>query len=255
MHRHSLADGLNEFVLSHRLAQPGERRKQVHLCQGDRVTRRQDDGNTTRQQALHQRTGDERLRIGVHIRRGDFNAPMDPGAYTGNFNVAIPMAWYEAIVRELYRAFGQHVVFVIASDARPEELISITSNFPCVTTHDISNSDISDLLTLADSDFLVCSISSFSLWAAFLGRMPYAWFAPQLSLFESSRSIWGHLPMQQQSESPLGLARNSAMLGQSRGVAIDLDGRLPSDLLARLETAYTLKSRANDLIRYGVVAE
>jgi hypothetical protein len=205
--------------------------------------------------AIDRRVGDDRLRIGVHIRRGDFGSAVDPGRYAGRFNLAVPLAWYEAVLANLHGAFGQDVVFVIASDASPAELAPILERFPCVTTHDLANTDVSDMLALANSDFLVCSISSFSLWAAFLGCMPYAWFAPQLSYFDGMRGIWAHLPAQQQPQSPLGHARDAFKKGApGRGTTVGLDGRLPDALIADLATALARKRRSNDLIRYGVVA-
>ncbi len=203
---------------------------------------------------VDRRAGDDRLRVGVHIRRGDFSAPVDPLNYAGKFNMAVPFLWYEAIISELHRAFGDRVVFVIASDAKPEELASIVARFPCVTTQDLTNSDVSDLLALANSDFFICSISSFSLWAALLGRMPYAWFAPQLSAFGGTQSIWGHLPIQHRPESPLGHARAAIRPASCRGVAVEMNGVLPDALLTQLENTLVQKLRAGDLIRYGVVS-
>jgi hypothetical protein len=205
------------------------------------------------------RAGDERLRIGVHLRRGDFGAPVARGAYAGTFNVAVPLAWYEAMMATLHRAFGDGIVFVIASDASAAELTPLTSRFPCVTTMDLPNSDVSDLIALATSDFLICSISSFSLWAAFLGEMPYAWFRPQLSEFAGTLSIWGHQAPQQQPASPLGQARAEvASLSEAdpiwpRGIPVDEDGALSDELMDDLRHVLWRRRRATDLIRYGVV--
>ncbi len=204
---------------------------------------------------INRRVGDERLRIGVHIRRGDFSTAIDPTNYAGKFNLAVPLDWYAAIIGELHRAFGERAVFVVTSDARPEELASITRQYPCVMTHDIAHSDVSDLLALADSDFLICSISSFSLWAAILGRMPYAWFAPQLTAFEGTQSIWGHQLEQQQAASPLGHARAGFIPGLGRGVAVGMDGHVPDELLVRLDAVLAMKARVRDLVRYGVVVQ
>lgn len=205
--------------------------------------------------AIDRRAGESRLRVGVHIRRGDFSAPVTTAEYAGKFNLAVPLAWYDAVMSELHQAFGDRVVFLIASDARAEELALITQRYPCITTDDLPNGDVSDLLALAGSDFLISSISSFSMWAAFLGRMPYAWFAPQLTSFAGTRSIWGHLPVQQRSNSPLGYSRAQPAVRPARGVAVGINGHLPNELFARLEECLALKNRAGDLIRYGVVPE
>ncbi len=210
--------------------------------------------------AIARRTGMERLKIGVHLRRGDFDEPVSVNAYSGRFNISLPLEWYEATMSSLYKGLGERAVFVIATDASPEEIYPLTSRFPCVTTFDLPNGDISDLLALSACDFLVCSVSSFSLWAAFLGEMPYAWFRPQLNLADEHLSIWGYQDLQKLERSPTGHALASVASTAEgdmnpRGLAVSEDGNIPDETIDRLKRAWQEKSRATDLIRYGVVKE
>ena len=198
------------------------------------------------------------LRVGLHIRRGDFTAPVEN--YSGRFNVAIGLEWYLAIARELQRAFGSKVSFLVVSDAEEEDLIDLTRQFRCVTTGDMDFRDISDLLALSACDFIVCSISSFSAWAALLSTGRYGWYSPQLTSKNGYVSIWGHEAFQ---ASPRGeTARSAESMDASgssvvrpRGVPIASDGSLPSELLDDLSRTLSLKSVHSDLIQYGVVRE
>jgi hypothetical protein len=71
-------------------------------------------------------------------------------------------------------------------------------------------------------------------------------------------SIWGHENAQNE---PGGTsARNQRTVVNDealvyRGVPVDLNGRLPTTLLARLEQRRRERRRDTDLIRYGVVLE
>ena len=115
-----------------------------------------------------------------------------------------------------------------------------------------------DLLALARADLLVCSISSFSAWAAFLSDAPYLWFAPQLTPQpDGLASIWGHEPLQQQADSPTRRAlarwrREPALL--PRGWPVELDGAVPAGALAMMQSrGGDRRGPADaDLVRYGV---
>lgn len=232
---------------------PGMLAPAREFIRGQLLTTRWTPGNLYE---IERRAGSERLRVGVHLRRGDFN--QCAGDFQGKFNLAVPLAWYEAIMHGLHQVFGKDVVFIIASDASESELAPLTSSLPCITTLNIPNSDVSDMLAMSQCDFLVCSISSFSMWAGFLGEMPYAWFQPQLTEHEGFLSIWGHQAAQQQVASPLGYAR--AEVGtiepsgtiRPRGTAIGMDGVVPDEVMSDLRHRLWSKRRATDLIRYGV---
>ena len=67
------------------------------------------------------------------------------------------------------------------------ELGALTSGGGCA--------DASDLLLLASADLLVCSLSSYSLTAAWLGAMPYLWLRDQLHDDDGWLSMWGAGPV------------------------------------------------------------
>lgn len=197
--------------------------------------------------------GESRIKIGVHVRLGDFNAPVKPGSYAGQFNTALPMDWYIGVMENLNDHFGGDAVFVITSDASDSGIQPMLEKFPCVTTNHFDHADVSDLLTLASCDFLICSVSSFSMWAAFLGEMPYAWFGPQLSEHGGIRSIWGHQVSEQHPNSFTSQARAKVAGKQiGRGVSLGFGDEIPRNILCHLDSVLALKQRETDLVKYGV---
>lgn len=199
-----------------------------------------------------------RPRIGMHVRRGDFGGP--PTEFSGRFNAAIPIEWYVSVAQALNRLLQGRATFVIVSDASPHELTALTDSFDCITTHHQQNRDVSDLLILAGCDFLVCSISSFSLWAAFFSDSRYAWFAPQLTWMGGLGSIWGHQAEQQRdgSETVRSAAelRKSLALGvipDGRGIAVDWDAHVPDQVVSDIERRVALRRREFDLVAFGSV--
>jgi len=203
----------------------------------------------------------DRLRVAMHIRRGDFGAPLHAESYRGRFNTALPIDWYVNIARGLLDAFGDRVHLLLLTDASEEELAPILKQSSNVTTTSSQRfTDVSDMLAMAFSDFIVCSISSFSLWAVTFSQARYAWYAPQLSPVDGFAAIWAHETAQQESGSPTrlaaaeaaGIAASAGTLRQ-RGFAIGADGQLSDALLEELERTIEVKRRSTDLIRYGVV--
>jgi hypothetical protein len=194
--------------------------------------------------------------VGLHVRMGDFGAPMDPEAYQGRFNVALPPAWYRQVAVSIHEQTNGHVQFLLVSDAPVERLRPIAEGLRCVFTGDIPNSDCSDLLALARCDLLVCAVSSYSVWAAFLSEAPYLWYGPNLTSHgDHWLSIWGHEPGQQAPGSPtlaaLDLARKAPQRVISRAWAVPADGTAPPAAVTQLSQRWA--HRATDLIRYGVV--
>lgn len=204
---------------------------------------------------LDRRAGTDRLRIGLHVRRGDFGGLSAEESYRGRFNVQIPLDWYVSVATNLARALGNQASFVVVSDATDDELAPLTRAVPCHLTSRQRNRDVSDMLALGSCDFLVCSISSFSLWGAFLSDARYGWFAPNLTPHGGFGSIWGHEAEQQAAGSPTQralAAANEASSPAARGVAIGVDGGVPDELIADLQQRGAFRRPALDLLRYGV---
>jgi hypothetical protein len=216
---------------------------------------------------LRQRLDNNLPVVGLHVRMGDFSAAIEPQAYRGRFNVSLPLAWYRSIAQSIYQQSDRAVQFLLVSDAPAPALLALTSGLPFVSTSDLPDSDCSDLLALADADLLVCSVSSYSIWAAFLSDAPYLWFAPNLFAHpEGWLSVWGHEAAQTDAASPtqtaLAIARRNPQHKQ-RSWAIDMDGQVPAAILdamrqhhlGRANPLQQALQRSTDLIRYGVVPQ
>ena len=183
-------------------------------------------------QRLAARLDPARLTVGMHVRRGDFRPAGSVADYRGSWNTALPLDWYVSIAGQLRRALGAAVQFLVVSDGRPGELQPLLDAVPCVSTADIPDSDCSDLLALAGADLLVCSISSFSQWAAFLSEAPYLWYAPNLQVHEGGYgSIWGGSAAEAAAQAAAAEPPGTPL---PRGLAIGADGALPGELAGLL---------------------
>ncbi len=200
--------------------------------------------------ALQQRP----IRIGLHVRRGDFTATEAGTDYRGRFNLALPLDWYQSVAADLHRQLGDEAVYLVVSDATPEELAPLTQAYPSVTTSHQRRRDVSDMMALAACDLVVCSVSSFSMWAAFFSEGRYLWFAPQLTEIDGFHGIWAHQPGQQASDSLTRAAIAAQLPGDTpRGLPVARDGRVPSAIVEGLAQRAAIRRRETDLIRYGVV--
>jgi hypothetical protein len=204
---------------------------------------------------LHRRLDGEKLQVAIHMRQGDFIRATENTEFCGKFNVCLPLEWYVNVCRSIRSAIGTNVEFILFTDGDESALAEFIAEFQPVTTLRQSNADCSDLLAMTVADLLVCSVSSYSMWAAFLSSKPYLWFQPNLQEVDGFLSIWGHEPAQLP---PDGLtARNVMELQQrrdgnpGRGVPVGVDGQLPELLIQRMKEAIALKSATTDLIRYG----
>jgi hypothetical protein len=213
---------------------------------------------------LAKRIDTTKLVIAVHIRLGDFRPASETRGYRGVFNASIPLAWYMKTCRAIKEEFGRRVTFLLVTDGGRESLREFIEEFEPVTTSHLEANVCSDLLAMASADALICSVSSFSMWGAFLSSAPYIWYLPNLTSHGSFLSIWGHEPQQQEPDGvtqahcrtvgeQLAGEETGAELNQ-RGVPVDVDGVIPDFFLRRLEDKLRQKMIATDLIAYGVVA-
>lgn len=199
----------------------------------------------------------DKLVVAVHIRAGDFKAANADIDYRGCFNRSLPLAWYIAVCDQLRGHFGDKVQFQLFTDGQPEALAPFIQRFNPVTGFHQRDSVCSDLLAMASADLLVCSVSSYSLWGAFLSRAPYVWFAPQLQEEQGTFSLWGHEAAQRPPAGATARFRASVIADRSaccpRGVPVSALGVISSALLSRLEHGLKEKHAATDLAMFGVV--
>lgn len=206
---------------------------------------------------LRQKLDPDKLLVTMHVRLGDFGAPIALDGYRGKFNVSLPLAWYERVADALSRIFGDGMQLLVVTDGQEHQLGTLVARHGAVTTCGMTDSDCSDLLALAAGDLSVCSVSSYSMWAAFLSDAPYLWFEPNLQQLDGFYSIWGHEPTQQASHAPTRLAMqrcpDSPADTTSRGHPVGMDGRIPQPLVEQLLARLDAKQRATDLLHYGVL--
>lgn len=207
---------------------------------------------------IQSRLDPARITVGMHVRLGDFHDTSKTQDYQGRFNVSLPIDWYVNITRSINDRLGGQVQFLVVSDGTPQQLAPLLDSCMAITTLDIPNSDISDMLALANADLLVCSVSSYSAWAAFLSDTPYLWFEPNLQQIGGYYSIWGHEPNQLK---PNGYTRRAmdycddpqACFLHARGLPVMLDGILPETLFDRLTARHRAARPEFDLVCHGVV--
>lgn len=211
-----------------------------------------------------------KLIVGIHARLGDF-WEIGERSYAGVVNTKLPLAWYINIVEFVRRHFRHFdLQFLVASDDPSSDFVkSITSESTGVVISRLPNSDISDLIALSQCDLLICSSSTYSMWAAFLGSCYYVWYKPNLVLGQGGYSV--RLAMAPHAESmlssdPTVVGANSCSgevdgcldatllhLGKTyRGYPVDDDGILPQHLMASLWRRLSEKDPSVDLVRGGV---
>ena len=109
---------------------------------------------------LSTRAGETKFRIGVHLRGTDFsNVPSD------GFSYRLPCTFFEnAIVHAVRLAAGRKVEISVFTDGCPLYESFSDGRYAI----DDSPDALAAILKLSDCDVIICSRSTFSLWACFL---------------------------------------------------------------------------------------
>ncbi len=111
------------------------------------------------------------VRVGIHVRRGDFVEAASEEDFILKGAVRTPLDWFVESIAAIRRMLGYAVPALVVSDA-PDRLLADLLKEEAVTRAD-TGSAIGDLLVLSQAKLLLASGgSSFSAWAAFLGQMP-----------------------------------------------------------------------------------
>ncbi len=128
--------------------------------------------------------------IAVHVRLGDFLSADDPRADVLP-NVRQPIDWYVHIIGRLREAVGSDRPVSIFSDGTDDDIRPILS-LPNVR-REFFGSSIADLHAMSTAKILVASASTFSMWAAYLARMPVIWpLGRRIQALHGNR--WEHEP-------------------------------------------------------------
>lgn len=198
-----------------------------------------------------------KLAVAVHIRLGDFypSLPLHSSQhYKGALNVSLPLEWYMGICSKLQQHFGNRIQFMLFSDATIEQLAPFILEFQPVHTLNESHTDCSDLLAMAKAHVLICSVSTYSLLAAFLSNGPYLWFKNQL--LEHDGDFYSLLNEETTQEDFYLLSgqitRELPNFGLPRGIPIGADCMLPAGLFRYLELRADMQDQRRDLIYFGL---
>ncbi len=118
--------------------------------------------------------------IAVHIRFGDF-ASYDESKRKANNNMRLPLQWYVELIKQIDKKSKIKQPFIIFSDADDHEIQELLEleNVERAEKTDA----LSDILKMSSANALIASNSTFSMWSAYLGRMPVIWH----SSFNKSR--------------------------------------------------------------------
>lgn len=200
---------------------------------------------------LTQDGGSSRVLVGVHIRGGDFTIrAVKPGL----FNVALPHSWFDHILKRLRQRYAldslEIRIFSDEPDSRDVQVLA--DRYEC---HVSKGTAAQDLASMATSDIIVPSISSFSMAAIWLSHATYFWHRGQVSAAGlDSVGLWASEPSEQ---GPRSLTRQNALwTGPPIGRAHLWRGdeeNLPHAFLTQMELFLQMKRRQRDLIYYGVI--
>jgi len=194
------------------------------------------------------------INVVMHVRLGDFRSDY-PGP--GEFNRSLPIGWYVSVLDAITDALpADSWVGHVVSDAHADGLAPLLRDrrVHLASSRRVGSAGALDDLTLAASaDLLVCSVSSFSMAAAFLSEAPYIWYRPQLSPVAGRLTLWGSEPQQRAEGSPTRVSLESPVEHHGRGVALDGGQGLPSHLVDLLLEGVRMRAAEADLIFYGAI--
>ena len=182
--------------------------------------------------------GDGVVTFGLHIRGGDFDSQQ---------RVAPDVL--DSVHRELDRPLQVYVASNLPS-GRLEDLLDLPG---CGVTL-LSGSATEDLAVLASCDFIIPSISSYSLLAIFLSDAFYCWPQEHLNDTGGWLSIWGH---ESSSGGPATTESIASQMSEDvrvvRGIPVPATPSWPRWLPDALADRALVRATSTDLCMYGVV--
>lgn len=210
-----------------------------------------DVGVRSRARVDLQRIRSEKVTISVHIRAGDFG---DQRPLPGTFNNRIPLSWYSDIVDFFKNALGDDVHFFFVTEPDAFSMISDwTAQIGVKNSTVCCGSPTEDLGILASADLLVCSVSSFSLLAAFLGDCEFAWYSDHLTVEDGSAFIWSDESSVAFSNSRSRNDRYFGGMAGLRGLPFPSARGPQDDMLGRLRSNLASRHAESNLLFYGAI--
>jgi len=187
------------------------------------------------------------VRVGVHIRAGDFTAEdLEPGV----FNTQSPLDWYLETIGSLVQRLTGPVQVLVATQG---PTLTLDDRRGLTQIRQLGGTSVEDLSVLASCDVIVPSISSFSMLAIFLSDALYVWPAQHLHDADGWRNIWGHEP--RQASGPTAVSRKlaeSEELNVFRGIPRSGSEPWPDWFIDQINIRAHLRRQEQDLTLYGV---
>ncbi|MGA2876412.1 MAG: hypothetical protein ABSE82_12840, partial [Nitrososphaerales archaeon] len=123
--------------------------------------------------------------------------------------------------------------------------------------------ECSDLLLMSMADLRICSISSYSLMAAFLSDGLYIWYEPQLTYTDGMYTLWGMENAQRMKGSPTSqsvdlmktIEPGSPWETAFKGYAMRTGSALPRGLAHQLHRKLLTNDRSASLLEYGCLPD
>jgi hypothetical protein len=202
---------------------------------------------------------DSCLRLGIHLRLGDFAEPRP--IRPGQFNVQLPLEWVSnAVAQVLNSARGMvRILLCTDADAKDPAVRAILDSIPDGHPVEVSNGSVlADLRRLSQCDVLIPSVSSYSMLALFVADCSYLWPREALTSQDGWLSIWGHDPQVACGPTATAISQQSRTRvgGRPRGIPLAIDEQ--ADLVDWLQAAHASvndTSIKSDLLYFGVVRE
>ncbi len=114
--------------------------------------------------------------IGIHVRRGDFRKKNSHSLINQNtVNFQLNDDWYIKVVEKLLNENNKINQIIIFSDSREVDYLYDYFGKLVSTSFDDSITDVGSIISLSRCEYIVCSQSTFSMWAAFLGNSKCVW--------------------------------------------------------------------------------
>jgi len=205
-----------------------------------------------------------KLFVAVHMRFGsEFAVVGDGDSPRGKINVQIPGEWYLSLCESLRNEMGDRVQFHFFTDRGGPAFDEAVRRYNPGQIEQAGLTECSDLLLMSMADLRICSISSYSLMAAFLSDGLYIWYEPQLTYTDGMYTLWGMENAQRMKGSPTSqsvdlmktIEPGSPWETAFKGYAMRTGSALPRGLAHQLHRKLLTNDRSASLLEYGCLPD